>query len=892
MLNIEGTTMDSLKLLRAVIDQEVKILPDQAPLEYFVHHNNLHHYEDIKFEDAVEKSFINYGKSPYMPLTYYRVKLNEGQIRESELKEAFKDNGLTLTNDQFAFISEKLYEMNDTEQIQFYRSENMIFDSKKSKWRKMEQRELLIWNELEGLTCETPQVLYPDYHVNRSVNTTSTTIIPFLMGLMDQGQAEFQLSNHQRKSVWTTFLSYVGTVANKQRLANYIDSIPVSSEEVENHLVQKLKKFNTDEVLEVVRTELNALPGWAGMIYKLSHNKEVIPRKDVHLRLEDYLLMRLILNDLLDIESKTDYRPLYTDLLVKDNVLSFLCQGSDSVKSAYEIYHLFIKITPLVLRRVFQQAFEKSYQNKILSGFKGKSIKEIPTPKYQMFFCIDDREASFRRYLEEVSQGNIATYGVAGFFGLDMMYQKVGEKYPRRLCPPAAQPKYLVKEEGASSKFKFARYYHFEHSSFIRSATAGILMAPWRTLQFKLHLYAPRLRGQLIQKLKFTKLKQINYKNYYTNQESIPETLKLGYTIEEQAQRVAAILRGSGLVKDFAPFIFMIGHGHDSFNNPHVAAYRCGACSGANAYPNAKVFAKAANDPEVRVTLSKNFNINIPDTTYFVGAYHDTCNDDVQLYDTDSNFLCDQEKVKILALLQRARELNAKERCRKFYQAPRNLSPANALKFVEERAWRLAEPRPELNHATNSLCIVGRRKLTESLFLDRRAFLVSYDASIDQDSSILGALLGAVIPVCAGINLEYYFSKVDTENFGSGSKTSHNVVGLYGVMNGIRGDLRTGLVWQMVEYHDPLRILFVVEALPEQIELIMQQNKHVKNLIANRWISLALINPMDSTDIKLFEKNEFRDANLAEFNIPEFENSMNVPTGIEKPVDIAYLRGK
>ncbi len=41
------------------------------------------------------------------------------------------------------------------------------------------------------------------------------------------------------------------------------------------------------------------------------------------------------------------------------------------------------------------------------------------------------------------------------------------------------------------------------------------------------------------------------------------------------------------------------------------------------------------------------------------------------------------------------------------------------------------EPRPELGHGTNSLCIVGSRDLTKGLFLDRRAFLNSYDYSTD-----------------------------------------------------------------------------------------------------------------------------------------------------------------
>ena len=55
----------------------------------------------------------------------------------------------------------------------------------------------------------------------------------------------------------------------------------------------------------------------------------------------------------------------------------------------------------------------------------------------------------------------------------------------------------------------------------------------------------------------------------------------------------------------------------------------------------------------------------------------------------------------------------------------------SALRHVEERSEHLAEPRPEYGHCTNAVCVVGRRSLTRGLFLDRRAFLVSYDANRD-----------------------------------------------------------------------------------------------------------------------------------------------------------------
>ena len=94
--------------------------------------------------------------------------------------------------------------------------------------------------------------------------------------------------------------------------------------------------------------------------------------------------------------------------------------------------------------------------------------------------------------------------------------------------------------------------------------------------------------------------------------------------------------------------------------------------------------------------------------------------------------------------------------------------------------------------------------------MDRRAFLHSYDPGSDPDASCLVKILSAIIPVCGGINLEYYFSRIDNSIYGAGTKLPHNVIGLLGVANGVEGDLRTGLPSQMIEVHEPARLLIVV----------------------------------------------------------------------------------
>jgi uncharacterized protein YbcC (UPF0753/DUF2309 family) len=194
---------------------------------------------------------------------------------------------------------------------------------------------------------------------------------------------------------------------------------------------------------------------------------------------------------------------------------------------------------------------------------------------------------------------------------------------------------------------------------------------------------------------------------------------------------------------------------------------------------------------------------------------------------------------RVRDVVDTARRREAHERCRRFDAVPQWYPPLAALAHVEGRAADLAQPRPEYGHATNAFCIVGRRMRTRGLFLDRRAFLVSYDPTEDRDGAILSRIMAAVVPVVAGISLEYYFSYVDPAGYGCGTKLPHNVTSLLGVMDGAQSDLRTGLPWQMVEIHEPARLAIIVEAAPDRVRRVVLDNPAIQRLVRNRWIWLA-----------------------------------------------------
>ena len=714
-------------------------------------------------------------------------------------------------------------------------------------------------------------------------------LIRFLAGYLDQGLAHWPMPERSR-GIHGCFLEIYRTSLAAQ-CGHWARTLPLlvaedraAERDALGSIAHSLAQLGVgdDERADYLSAELLALRGWAGIVRQIEERPDRVPARDLTVTLRGYLAVRLLFERAaLDQAARqlsfggplSDLRPWLRNQLRRSPAPTALerawplfhvaqLRGLDAsiveqwtAHNVAELESELREVDGVRQRRILHQAFERTIRYRLFDALMCHLPQGLPgSPAFQAVFCLDEREESFRRHLEEV-EPTCETFSTAGFFNVAMYHQGLTDAHPRPLCPVAIRPDHYVAEiepdgdrlTGRSRRLQrraagFLGYnVHLGSRLPVRGAVLMTAFGWLALVPLVLRVVFPWLSSRW-SRVHETSIAAPRTRLQLTREDKPPPIgTYAGFTVREMADIVRRVLEDTGLCDRLSPLVLIVGHGSISLNNPHESAHDCGACGGGRGGPNARAFSQMANDPRVRRLLAAE-GLFIDATTWFVGAQRNTCDNAVTFFDEDLVPPgCQPLFERAREAIETARRREAHERCRRFDAVPRWYPPLAALAHVQGRAADLAQPRPEYGHATNAFCIVGRRTRTRGLFLDRRAFLVSYDPKRDSDGAILARIMAAVVPVVAGINLEYYFSYVDPSGYGCGTKLPHNVTSLLGVMDGAQSDLRTGLPWQMVEIHEPTRLAIVVEGTRDCVWRVVQGNPHIERLVRNRWIWLACL---------------------------------------------------
>lgn len=781
--------------LDAILHRLVHYLPSQAPLKDFIHHNTLHAFQSREFHQALADASKLYGYQTYLQLSEYRNLYKVGEIQENQLFRGLEPS--QIQSWQLKLFKEDI-------------DENVVPELGQLR---------AIWKSYYKIDMDS--LVFP-------------LLFRITLSYLDQG-----ISSWHFPSTDQGFLNSIRTL-EQGNLVSFFKT-PRAKKILQD------KSTTLETLLKIVVGDQSynerylfdqqfAHPGYAGMVAVLEGNPQLlVNRRDITLR--DFIFLELLLEiDALDNCFGEVWAPI-----------SFHAQGVNP-----SVNFTFVRDELDLIKERWQEALEWTYYDQVLNGIKKVPVTEKHSSSFQAVLCIDDRECSLRRYMELINP-DAETFGTPGFFNLACYFQPAHSEQRIKVCPAPIVPQIVVKEvlqdRVIDKELHFSDQVNHLLFGWILTQTYGfisgfkLIRSIWNPSKNKVAVSSSRHMHPNSEL-------QYEFTGAYTD-----DGLQLGFTLDEMAIKLFELLMSIGLINHFSTVVYLIGHGSSSANNTHYAGYDCGACSGRPGSVNARIMATIANRQDVREKL-KEMGLIIPETTQFVGVLHDTSRDEFTYYDLDNvsqthlSYINEHKKEFEMAL-----EMNAAERSRRFETLTVSNLKKNHKK-VKLRSLSFFEPRPELNHATNSLCVVGRRVLTKGLNLDRRSFLNSYDYRSDPNGIYLAGILNAVAPVCGGINLEYFFSRVDNNNLGAGTKLPHNVMGLIGVANGIDGDLRTGLPNQMIEIHTPIRLLTIVEHWPFVVADVLHKNPKTMEWFRNQWINLIVYHPIEK-QFYLFKEGIF-----------------------------------
>ncbi len=418
-------------------------LPTQTPLKDFIHHNTLHAFQHESFYDAIFKASEIFGYEVTFPVADYRKLFQNGRIKEAILNKVISDA---------------------------YGAKNV------EAWKKK-----ALNDEFDNAFAPRIGQLRANWKAKYHIDLDSLVqplLFRILSSYLDQGIALWHFPNEDKGILFAIreleqngYASFFKSKRTKSLLMDESTSITKLLEIVVG---------NENYFYQYIFDQQCSHRGWSGMVSTIEDHPDSVlyPKK---ISLHDLIVLDLLFEiDELDTQLGNNWLPIANNLATAPIDLF----AEISITEQHKVL------------MIWQDAFEWSYYNEVLSGLKiAKENKadevEIAHKSFQAIFCIDEREDSLRRHIESVDV-NAETLGCPGFFGVEFYFQPQFGQFYEKLCPAPVTPKYLIKEVDVTTHRKHELLYTKKAHSFIEGFFISLSLGAVAAWQLVLTLFRPK----------------------------------------------------------------------------------------------------------------------------------------------------------------------------------------------------------------------------------------------------------------------------------------------------------------------------------------------------------------------------------------------------------------
>jgi len=288
-----------LDKLRSAVEHAAHLLPMQGPIGVFVHHNTLHAFEHLPFEEAVAEAAQLFGAEPYMSEAAYRAELARGRIQLVDVDAVLDREADSLI---FARLSRaSLRRAMITPGVREFDAATIVWRTEQGDLAKDFRRAALrtLFEACFVRTVAHEEEPAPPRPVDEVIH-------PWLIRLcsmfLDQGTAYWPMPNRDKGfyesvrilfsrhgSIFPKYLVGLDSEFKLQQLLSFS-----AAHAVLDYLDREF--FPESEWPEIIQAELLALPGWAGLIYRLEQDPALAPHRILPCSLMDFLAVRLTMS--------------------------------------------------------------------------------------------------------------------------------------------------------------------------------------------------------------------------------------------------------------------------------------------------------------------------------------------------------------------------------------------------------------------------------------------------------------------------------------------------------------------------------------------------------------------------------------------------------------------